>query len=101
MNLQENRDRPVRGTAENVRCQRTPSVCPAEIIKAEHQLPADFPFTLNIVGPIKVSSTCSPYLRGGTFRMIRTQCMAWKLPDHRRKRIEDITGYEGFPRHRF
>ena len=60
----------------------------------EHQLPL-ISFTLNIVGPIKVFPLAIRTFEEG-LSMIRTQCMAWKLPIVEEKRIEDITGYEAF-----
>ena len=60
----------------------------------EHQLPL-ISFTLNIVGPIKVFPLAVRTFEEG-LSMIRTQCMAWKLPIIEEKRIEDITGYEAF-----
>ena len=61
---------------------------------SEHQLPL-ISFTLNIVGPIKVFPLAIRTFEEG-LSMIRTQCMAWKLPIIEEKRIEDITGYEAF-----
>lgn len=61
---------------------------------SEHQLPL-ISFTLNIVGPIKVFPLAVRTFEEG-LSMIRTQCMAWKLPIIEEKRIEDITGYEAF-----
>ena len=60
----------------------------------EHQLPL-ISFTLNIVGPIKVFPLAIRTFEEG-LSMIRTQCMAWKLPIIEEKRIKDITGYEAF-----
>ena len=60
----------------------------------EHQFPL-ISFTLNIVGPIKVFPLAIRTFEEG-LSMIRTQCMAWKLPIIEEKRIEDITGYEAF-----
>lgn len=61
---------------------------------SEHQLPL-ISFTLNIVGPVKVFPLAIRTFEEG-LSMIRTQCMAWKLPIIEEKRIEDITGYEAF-----
>lgn len=60
----------------------------------QYQLPL-ISFTLNIAGPIKVFPLAvHTFLEG--LSMIRTQCMAWKLPILEEKQIEDITGYEAF-----
>lgn len=52
-------------------------------------------FTLNIVGPVKVFPLAVRAFQEGV-KLIRTQCLAWRLPVKKETFIEDITGHEAF-----